>query len=244
MTEDLKIETFARTMRERIKRGDFGTSGRLPSVTQLAKDYQMSRTTVNQSLALLRSEGLIYVKDTSYFVTQPMLLIEGAPNFDRYLEKQGLQPAFETIGTPELITMPDDIASMFGVPQGLQVIHRMRKQGTSEVPLRIEENWYPADLAIPFLEVMKADSNINVAREIRLSTGQAITRIKEYTIARHPTQEEAKILEIARTSPVLEARRNFVTSEDRTIIYNRTIMVAAFFMMYHDYPTSWQKAQE
>lgn len=244
-TDDGKVESLVGTLRERVKRGDFGTSGRLPTVTQFSKEYQVARDTVHAALQILRAEGLLLVRNAAYVVNNPVLLIEGTPNFDRYLEKQGLTPKFETIGTPDIISMPEGIATLFGAEKGMQVVHRKRVQGTSEIPLRIEENWYPADLALPFLDAMRADSNINVAREIRLSHGVAITKIKEDVLSRYPTQEEMKLLDVARTSPVLEARRNFLTSSDgRTVIYNLTVMVAAFFRLHYEYDTSYQKAQE
>jgi len=242
--EDGKVEFLVGTLKERIKRGDFGTSGRLPTIAQFAKEYKMARDTVHSALQILRAEGLLLVKNAAYVVNNPVLLIEGTPNFDRYLQKQGLAPVFKTVGSPEAITMPDEIAILFNASKGLRVVHRLRVQGTSEVPLRLEENWYPADLALPFLENMKQDDNMNVAREIRLSQGFSITKIKEDVLSRYPTQEECKLLNIARISPVLEARRNFLTSEERTVIFNRTTMVAAFFLLHYEYDTSFEKVQQ
>lgn len=244
MTEESKVELLVSALHERIKRGDFGTSGRLPTVTQIAKEYNMVRTTAYQALQILRAEGLLLVRNAAYVVNNPVLLIEGTPNFDRYLEKQGLTPAFENIGIPKIVTMPDEIATLFKAEKGLRVVHRVRKQGTPEVPLRLEENWYPADLASPFLDTMKHDASINVAREIRLAYGASIVKIKEDVLSRYPTQEETKLLDITRTAPVLEARRNFLTSEGKTVIYNRTIMVAAFFLLHYEYDTSFEKAQQ
>jgi GntR family transcriptional regulator len=245
MTEDGKIESLVSALREQIKRGDFGTRGRLPSVTQLAKDHQIARTTVYNALQILRNEGLLIVKDTAaFFVNSPVLQIVGTPNFDDYLRKQGLIPKVTTIGIPDIITIPDEIAAMFETERGIQVIHRLRVQGTSEIPIRLEENWYPTDLAQQFLDAMRNDPDINVAREIRLAHNIAITRIKEDVLSRYPSQEEAKLLGITRTSPVLEARRNFLTHDKgRTVIYNRTIMVAAFCKMHYEYDTSFEKAQ-
>lgn len=168
-------------------------------------------------------------------MNNPVLLIEGTPNFDRYLEKQGLTPKFETIGTPDIISMPEGIATLFGAEKGMQVVHRKRVQGTSEIPLRIEENWYPADLALPFLDAMRADSNINVAREIRLAHGVAITKIKEDVRARYPTAKEMEVLNITRTAPVLEDRRTFLTGDDKVILYEKTILVSAYFLLHYEY---------
>lgn len=244
MTEDGKIESLVSALREQIKRGDFGTKGRLPSITQIAKEHQIARTTVYNALQILRNEGLLIVKNTAFFVNNPVLHIVGTPNFDDYLRRQGLTPKATTVGTPEVITLPNEISAMFQAEEGIQVVHRLRVQGTTDIPLRIEENWYPADLALQFLEAMKSDSDINIAREIRLTHNIAITRIKEDVISRYPTQEEANLLSITRTSPILEARRNFLAhQEGRTVIYNRTTMIAAFFQMHYEYDTSFEKAQ-
>jgi len=244
VTEDSKVELLIDALRKRIKRGDFGTSGRLPTVTQIAKEYDMVRSTAYQALQILRAEGLLVVRNAAYVVNSPILLIEGAPNFDRYMEKQGLTPAFENVEIPEIVTMPDEITTLFKTEKGLRVVHRVRKQGTSQAPFRLEENWYPVDLASPFLDAMKQDANINVAREIRLAYGASITKIKEDVLGRYPTGEETKLLEITRTTPVLEARRTFLTSEGMIVIYNRTVMVAAFFLLHYEYDTSFEKAQQ
>lgn len=202
----------------------------------------MARTTVYQALQILRAEGLLHIKNTAYVVSNPILLIEGAPNFDRYLEIQGLKPVFENVVVPEVITMPDEIAALFGAEKGLHVVHRLRKQGTAEVPLRLEESWYTAEHAEFFLETMRQDANINIAREIRLKYGAAIVRIKEDVLSRYPTIEETKLLEVSRTSPILEARRNFLTNEGKTVMYTIHTMVAAFFLLHYEYDTSFQKA--
>lgn len=240
--EDGKVEFLVETLRERIKRGDFGTSGRLPTITQFSKQYQVARDTAHAALQILRAEGLLIVKNAAYIVNNPVLLIEGAPNFDRYLEVQGLKPVFENVEIPEVITMPDEIAALFGAEKGLHVVHRLRKQGTAEVTLRLEESWYAAEQAEFFLETMRQDPNINIAREIRLKYGAAIVRIKEDVLSRYPTLRESKLLDVSRTSPILEARRNFLTSEGKTVMYTIHTMVAAFFLLHYEYDTSFQRA--
>jgi DNA-binding GntR family transcriptional regulator len=234
MTEETKIETLANLLRERIKRGEYGTSGRIPAVSQLAADHKMARATVYQSLLLLQSEGLLIAKGTSYFVNYPIMRIPGAPLFDKYLTNQGLTPAVDNIVEPEIIPMPAEVAALFGVKEGLHVVHRTRRHGTVEVPYRLAENWYPIDLAGEFIEEMKRDPNLNVAGRIRETHGVAIAKRHDDIIARLPTQEEARLLDLVRTAPVLELRRHFRSQDDRTILFNITILVAAYFVLSYD----------
>jgi GntR family transcriptional regulator len=234
MTEDGKIETLANALREQIRRGDFGTKGRLPSVTQLAKDNQVARTSVYNALLLLQAEGLVIVKDNSHYVNYPVLRLSGAPLFDKYLEQQGLPSATENLLEPEVITIPADIAAMFKQNEGIRVIHRVRKHGTPDVPLRLQESFYPLDLAGPFLEAMKQNPDMNVAGEIRKTRGIAIAKRHDDVLGRLPTTEEMRLLNIARTTPVLEIRRHFMAEDDRTIFFAKITLVAAYFSLSYD----------
>jgi DNA-binding GntR family transcriptional regulator len=234
-SEEGKIETIAAQLRERIKRGDFGTNGRLPTVTELAKEYQMARATMYQSLNLLRSEGLLIVKGTSYYARYPIMRIPGSPLFDKFLLKQGLMPVADNLIEPEIVTAPADIAANLGVSEGTQVIHRMRRQGTAEVSYRLHEQWYPIDLAGPFLEAMKQDPNLNVAGKIREATGIAVTTYHDDIIARLPTAEEIDLLHIVRTTPVLEVQKQFLSQEGRIMVFVRSVLVGTYFQLSYDY---------
>src|SRR5713226_4569185 len=235
-SEEGKIETIAAQLREHIKRGDFGTNGRLPTVTELAKEYQIARATMYQSLTLLRSEGLLIVKGTSYYARYPVMRIPGSPLFDKFLLKQGLTPVTDNLVEPEIVPAPADVAVSLGVPEGTQVIHRTRRQGTAEVPYRLHENWYPLDLAEPFLEAMRQDPNLNVAGEIRKATGIALATIHDDIFTRLPTAEEINLLNIVRTTPVLEVRKQFLSQEGRIVVFVRSVLVGAYFQLSYDYP--------
>lgn len=234
-SEEGKIETIAAQLRERIKRGDFGTNGRLPTVTELAKEYQMARATMYQSLNLLRSEGLLIVKGTSYYARYPVMRIPGSPLFDQFLIEQGLTPVTENLIEPEIISAPVDIAEGLGLPEETQVIHRLRRQGTAEVPYRLHEQWYPLDLAGPFMEAMKQDPNLNVAGKIREATGIAVTTYHDEIFTRLPTAEEIELLNIVRTTPVLEVRKQFISQEGRIMVFVRSVLIGAYFQLSYDY---------
>jgi GntR family transcriptional regulator len=53
---------LADILRDRILSGDLAPGASLPSELRLAQEYDLSRTTVRQAIALLRSEGLVIVE--------------------------------------------------------------------------------------------------------------------------------------------------------------------------------------
>jgi DNA-binding GntR family transcriptional regulator len=234
MTEDGKIETLANLLRDQIKNGDFGTKGRLPSVTQLAKDRQIARSTVYQALLLLQAEGLIFVKDNSHYVRHPLMRISGAPLFDKYLEQQGLKSVASNIVEPEVIQIPTDIAAMFKQPEGAKVIRRLRRHGTPDIAMRLQEMFFPLDPAQQFLAAMTQNPDLNVAGEIRKAYGITIAKRHDDVLARLPTAEEAQLLNIVRTTPIVEIRRHFLTQDDQTVSFAKLTLVAAYFLLSYD----------
>lgn len=231
-----KIELLADQLRERIKRGDFGINGRLPTVTALSKEYQIARATMYQSLLLLRSEGLLIVKGNSYFAHYPLLRIPGSPLFDQFLIQQGLKPVTDNLTDPNIVPAPADIAAILGVEEGAPVISRIRRQGTAEVAYRLHENWYTLELAEPFLEEMKENPNMNVAGRIRETRGIAIANIRDDVVTRLPTADEIELLNIVRTTPVLEVRKQFLTQEGTLVMFVRSVLVGAYFQLTYEYP--------
>ena len=244
MTEEGKKEIILATLREQIQRGDFGIRGRIPTISQLAKTHQVARTTVYQVLEDLQIEGILISKDNSYYVNYPPMRIPGAPVFDKYMESQGFTCIADNIIEPEIIQIPGDIAELFKTEKDIRVVHRLRRHGTIDVPMRLAENWYPVELAGQFLDAMRNNSNLNVAGEIRKAYNLSIAKISEDVIGRLPTQQEMELLNIVRHAPVLESKRNFLTSDGRTILYNKTVLVAAFFLLHYEYATSFEKAQQ
>ena len=61
---------LAGILRERLRAGELGP--RMPSITELSEEIELSAATAKRALGLLREEGLIYsVKGRGTFVTKP-----------------------------------------------------------------------------------------------------------------------------------------------------------------------------
>lgn len=236
MTEESKIEALTTTLSEQIKREEFGTRGRLPSVTQLAKTHHVARSTVYQALLLLQAEGLIISKENSFYAN-PMIHITTSPTptFEQVLIKQGLQPFARNIIDPESIVMPDEIAAIFRQPTGLHVVHRYRVQGKIDIPYRLSEYWYPEHLARKHLQKMKDKPDYDTLAAIKGVLGITRQKVHDDVISRIPTKQEATLLSIPRNSPVQEVRRTNKAPDGSILMHHRIIFVGPYSMLSYDY---------
>src|SRR5579875_1726386 len=242
MSPETKIDIIADAFRKRILAGEFGTRGRLPSLRMLAEEFGTTNETMNKVVQLLQAEGLLISRGRAgVFVNKPRTRIPGiTARFDLYLQEQGLTPMEVNVVEPSIVAAPADVAKAMGIAEGTEVVRRVRLQGTTTVPYRLAENFYPLDLAGgTILERMKQDARLDVLLAIKEAHGKVVKRVHEDVIARLPTGQEQKLLKIVRTAPVLEVQRtNYAEDDSMVIMFNRIIFVASYFVLSYDYTTS------
>lgn len=232
----LLVDRFANDLRRRIEGGDYGTSGVIPSMSELAEMWgTKNRALVAEVIMLLRVQGyLTPTPKRRYRVVHPRLTLEGlTANFMQHLESLGYAGEEEDIEEPRVEPMPLDIARMFirndtkqpAIKEGVHVIHRMRRQGIADLPLRIGHIWYPLDIAEPYLEAMKKDSRFDVPAALKRDRGIAIAEEDFTLLSRVPDLAEMKELRLARYQPLLEVRRIcYSLNHEQVVTLHRTIM--------------------
>lgn len=234
-----KVDTIADALKERILSGEFGKDGRLPSFRKLASEYTTTQETMNKTMQALQAEGvLISMGVKGIFVNTQRVRIPGlVAHFSKHLEDSGLKPKEETLKTPEFITPPSEIAKAMLLPKNAQVLLRRRLQGTTAVPLRLVEGYYPAAFITPdMLTKIHNDPHFHIVNAIKKNSGKSILLVHEDVIARLPTAYEQKQLQIVRTNPVLETRLINYTKDKKTVImYLRMILNANHFLLSFDY---------
>src|SRR5258708_2380863 len=100
---DTKVDILAEKLRQRIRDGEFGKSGRIPPHRVLAEQLNTTRETVNKVVQLLQSEGLLVSRDKSVYVQSPMLRFPGfVANVEQYIRDRGEEPVTEFLEEPNL----------------------------------------------------------------------------------------------------------------------------------------------
>jgi DNA-binding GntR family transcriptional regulator len=242
MSPDVKVDSIADDFRQRILAGEYGSSGRLPSLRLLSEEYRTTRETMNKVVQRLQAEGLLVSQGRAgVFVSKPRTRIPGiTARFDLYLQEQGLTSIESNIDEPAVVSAPPEVAKVFRIAEGAPVVRRIRLQGTATTPYRLAENFYPVELAGgSILEQMQKDARFDVLFAIQESSGKVIKRVHEDVIGRLPTSQEQELLKIVRSAPVLEVQRtNYANDDDVTVImFNRIVFVASHFVLSYDYTT-------
>ena len=233
---DVKVDDIMDALRERILSGEFGTGGRLlPSLRMFAAQYGTTRETMNKVAQRLQAEGLLSSLGTAgVFVRASRTRLPGIGlHFDDYLKQLGLEPVETTVGRPDVIPAPVEVAGALGVPENTPVVRRLQRQGIATAHYRLIESFYPVELAgSSILERMRQDENVNVLSAIKEVHGKVVKRVHEDVIGRLPTQDEQDLLKIVRSTPVLEVHRTYFAEDDTTVMmYCRITFVASYFVL-------------
>lgn len=233
-----QVKHIVNDLREKIRSGAYGNpgTGRIPTTSELTRDYKVARSTIYTVLQILQAEGIIRAKGKYLIVDNTSLVLEGiTKSFEGFLRDKGLTIHIENLIEPTLEIMPKDVAGLFGIGEGVHVVHRMRLQGTDDQSLRIAENWYPASLAGQFVEDMKKDDRVDVLAAIQKVHGLYITHSQDVVIGRVPTPFESEHLHIPRSKPIVEIRRSNFSEDGTPIMWNKIIHVAPNFQFTYRY---------
>ena len=234
-----KVNKVLDELRQRIREGEYGRSGRLPSRLQLAKEFDTSAETINKAINVLRTEGLVVTKGRSVAVSPPPIRVPGMmESFAKHLRTMGLDPLVEYIGEPERVTLSAEDARLFGLPEGVEAVRRMRRQGTKTQPYRLIESFYPWDLVgDELLQRMKAETELVVTEVIEARTGLFHTHVHERVITRYPTPRERDLLRVLNQAPVLEITRVGQSDNGTVTMFSRIVWNGSLCELTYDYVT-------
>ena len=236
--DNVKVDDIAEALRKRILSGEFGTGGRLPSQRMFAEEYETSRETINKVIQRLQAEGLLTSLGLQgVFVRAPRVRIPGHfSRFASYLKGAGLDAVESVIGSPTIVDASSDVAQFLGVSEGTPVVYSLRRQGTTTAHYRTIETFYPMALVGgSILEHLQANRNFDVLSAIKQTHGKSVKHVREDILGRFPTQHEQDVLSITRATPILEVNSVFYAQDDTIVMYNRSILVASYFVLSYDY---------
>jgi len=209
---------------DRIARGDWAPGTRLPTETELGREFGAGRHSVRRALQALSVEGKLRVVQGSGTYVQAAPLIDyhvsRRTRFRQNLLDQGLTPAGEHIADETLPASPD-IAEALGLPPGAPV-HMLLRRGLADgLPISLGRSWHPADL-FPDLIARRA-AGVSVT-DIYRDAGIADYFRKRTTIhTRRAEAEEATLLMQHPDQPVLVVTKIDVTAEGRVIGYAQAV---------------------
>ncbi len=202
-------------IKRRIERGDYPPGSLLPSEHQLVEDFGVSRPTIVKSLSALRQDGWIDTQQGrgSFVRGRPALA-----DAERSRPAEDVLELPETELSGELVqagvkVAPPHVTALLGLEPGVKAFVRQRLLSHEGERVELASAWLPlelaagTDLASPDLLDESMRHHLQAKKRVRFD--HAVERIS----ARHPTGEEAGLLQVGADAPVLSV---IVTVYDAT----------------------------
>ncbi|MEM9744817.1 MAG: phosphonate metabolism transcriptional regulator PhnF [Pseudomonadota bacterium] len=194
-----RIEALIRE--EPLEPGD-----RLPTETELARQFRVNRHTVRRAFKHLEAQGGIETRQgRGRFVRLPAILYEigERPRFSNILSDQGVEPRTELLGL-EVETASESLAQALSLRAGSQVVHVERLGFAGENPVSISSHYLPLGRFPNFVDCYKKHNSIT---ETLRECGLADYRRRNTRVtSRLPTARERTILGVPKHVPLIVTR--------------------------------------
>ena len=152
-------------LRQRLASGELVPGDRMPSETELARDYRTTRVTVRHALSRLAYEGLI-VREAGRgtFVADPRSIAAPIDTLKVHSFEQQVAQRGKTVSYADtrykLVVAPPEIAQRLGLAKGVQLYRMDRLRRIDGRVVGIELRWFPPELGAkvtqPMLEARSA----------------------------------------------------------------------------------------
>lgn len=207
-SEHAVAETLRRRMLTEISSGDLAPGERLGSERELAEHYRVSRATLRQVLASLDEAGLVRRVPgraggtfiNHHKVEHSLTSVVGVP---AYLARQGYQAGTQVLSTQIEKGDPLTVRAL-QLADGDLVVRIRRLRLADGKPLSLESACFPAE-RVPGLLGQPLGGSLYELLETRYSITAA--EAEEVVEVVHATDEEADVLSVASSAPLLSLTR-------------------------------------
>jgi len=218
---------IADKIRERIEAGEWAPGARLPRLDDFAAEYRANRDTVGRAIAALETEGYVWAVQGRGIAVRHGTMRPRRPRGDLVKRnEQSTGYSFPSASSQEVWVRHGDavneparldnprLAKLLGVEPGSRVLRRFRVTGpASEAPFQINTSWIHPRVAdiVSGLEANPAAGEWLYHIE---KAGHWPIQWMEIHRARMPRKDEAGLLEIPTSLPVLEIVRVGTSGSD------------------------------
>ncbi|MFI7299075.1 GntR family transcriptional regulator [Streptomyces sp. NPDC050121] len=210
-------EEIADALRRAIDREEYAVGARLPAETDLAARYGVSRGTVRQAVAALAAEGLIGSRQGARRVvlasrrSQSFAELRSFAQWARAMGREAtgrvVAQEYRPAGAEEAVRLQ--------LRGGTPVLHVLRLRGLDGEPVLLERTVY-ADWISPAVESIEPDCP-SVTQRLLDDTGLVFAYGEHVIDAVAAGAQDAELLAVRRTSPLLRIRRVTTTREGRPV---------------------------
>jgi GntR family transcriptional regulator len=237
---------IAAALREQIVSGELAPGAKLPTERALTAEWGVAPQTIRQALAILKNEGLIISKvGSGVFVRiAPPLIRLGAERFSRAkrtagkaaqqseAEAAGRTFRQEVLGLGE-VEASDVVSRWLGVERGTLVFRRYRREYVDEQITHVSASHYRPEV-VAGTAITQTSTGPGGSYARLEEAGHRLTRFHQEFVARMPTPDEIRLLQLPSGTPVMDVLR-VAYSEDGPIEVYTAVVNASMIVFTEDF---------
>jgi GntR family transcriptional regulator len=215
---EARYQEIERWLRRRVRRAAPGEP--LPSESELAARYRVSRMTARQAVQNLAAEGLVQRRRGAgtFVAPRPIHRHEGALlSFTEDMRRRGMKASSRLLQAGLRAATGADVEAL-RLPVGARVVAISRLRLADGVPLAIEHAALPAECA----GVLADDLETGSLHESLAARGRVPGVSRSWIRARLATATESRLLEVPRRSALLVERRIIYDTEGIPLEHTET----------------------
>jgi GntR family phosphonate transport system transcriptional regulator len=219
---------ISETLIDEMRDGTLKGGEQLPADVVIAARFGVNRHTVRQATAYLESEGLLRIeRGRGTFVADDVLQyrLGRTTRFTENLLRQRREPARTVLGIEELLA-PAPIAEALKVKVDAPLILLTLLGEADGAPLSLGRNYFPATrlagIGDEFRRRAAAKERFSITASLAAAGIASYRRKRTQIGARLPDGEEARLLGMAKTQPVIETESIDVSGNGTPVTCART----------------------
>ena len=194
---------IANALRQEIASGDRPPGTQLPTEAELSARFDVNRHTVRRAIEELSRGGLVRVEQgRGSFVAEDVIdyTVSSRTRFSEWIRRHNKEPSGRVVQLRELAA-DAAIATALNIRQGGKVVLMERLGLADDRPVSLTSHYFPAARLRGILEALRNTAGITEALK---SVGVSdYLRQSSRLTARMPSAEEAELLRMPRSRPLL-----------------------------------------
>jgi GntR family transcriptional regulator len=215
---EARYQEIERWLRRRVRRSAPGDP--LPSESELAARYRVSRMTARQAVQNLAAEGLVQRRRGAgtFVAPRPIHRREGSlMSFTEDMRRRGMKASSRLLQAGLRAATSADVDAL-RLPGAARVVAISRLRLADGVPLAIEHAALPAECA----GVLADDLETGSLHESLVARGRVPSVSRSWIRARLATAVESRLLEVPRRAALLLERRIIYDTDERPLEHTET----------------------
>lgn len=231
-------EQIADHYRSLIQSGQIQPGEKLPSITDIASEWNVARSTVAQAINRLQVEHAVQTSTQGTFVSADSIVAATPADRIRMARPYRVGKGEHiTVTAAGIVVPPDYVAELLNIEPGEQVIRREEITSLRGEPRMLSVDWIPADSTLTALGALDPKPlDGGPAHLLETVAHRRITHGQDHLRGRSADAREANALRIPVGAPVL-AGVHIWSNANEVILYGEWVMPADRVVTYtYDIP--------